>query len=82
MQNIRTDLAVEAHELSKKEAQNATEIEGVISSVEEKNGVSITRVEITNKNGSDALGKAMGKYTTIDAPNLKYSIRKCMQNNI
>ncbi|MCI8980082.1 MAG: GPR endopeptidase [Clostridia bacterium] len=74
MQNIRTDLAVEAHELSKKEAQNATEIEGVISSVEEKNGISITRVEITNKNGSDALGKAMGKYTTIDAPNLKYSM--------
>ncbi len=74
MQNIRTDLAVEAHELSKREAKNATEIEGVISSVEEKNGISITRVEITNENGSRELGKAIGKYTTIDAPNLKYSL--------
>lgn len=74
MQNIRTDLAVEAHELSKREAKNATEIEGVISSVEEKNGISITRVEITNENGSRALGKAVGRYTTIDAPNLKYSL--------
>lgn len=73
MHNIRTDLAVEAHELSKREAQNATEIEGVISRVEEKYGISITRVEITNENGSRALGKAIGKYTTIDAPNLKYS---------
>lgn len=74
MQNIRTDLAVEAHELSKREAENATEIDGVISDVEEKNGISITRVEITNENGSRALGKAQGKYTTIDAPNLKYSM--------
>ena len=31
MQNIRTDLAVEAHELSRREAKNATEIDGVIS---------------------------------------------------
>ena len=30
MQNIRTDLAVEAHELSRREAKNATEIDGVI----------------------------------------------------
>ena len=28
MQNIRTDLAVEAHELSRREAKNATEIDG------------------------------------------------------
>mgnify|MGYP002578586767 CR=1 FL=1 len=33
MQNIRTDLAVEAHELSRREAKNATEIDGVISDV-------------------------------------------------
>ena len=29
---------------------------------------------ITNENGSRALGKAVGRYTTIDAPNLKYSL--------
>ncbi len=75
MQNIRTDLAVEAHELSKREAKNATEIDGVISSVEENNGIAVTRVEITNENGSQALGKAIGNYITIDAPDIKYSLK-------
>lgn len=74
MQNIRTDLAVEAHELSKKNAENASEIEGVISDVEERDGISVTRVRITNENGSKALGKAIGNYITIDAPDLKYSL--------
>ncbi len=74
MQNIRTDLAVEAHELTKNQAKNASEINGVISDIEEKDGVSVTRVQITNKNGSEALGKAIGNYVTIDAPNLKYSL--------
>ncbi|MCD8180225.1 MAG: GPR endopeptidase [Firmicutes bacterium] len=74
MQNIRTDLAVEAHELSKKQAKSAAEIDGVVSEVEETDGITVTRVEITNENGSKRLGKAVGKYVTIDAPNLKYSL--------
>lgn len=74
MENVRTDLAVEAHELSKKQAKNATEIDGVRSSVEETEGITITRVEITNENGSKELGKAIGSYVTIDAPDLKYSL--------
>ena len=74
MLNIRTDLAVEAHELSKREAKEATEIEGVISRVEEMGRITVTRVEITNENGERALGKAQGNYITIDAPDLKYSV--------
>lgn len=74
MQSIRTDLAVEAHELSKREAREKTEINGVISGVEKINGISVTRVEITNENGKKALGKEIGNYVTIDAPNLKYSL--------
>lgn len=73
MLNVRTDLAVEAHELSKKEAREATEIEGVISRVEEMGRITVTRVEVTNENGERALGKAQGNYVTIDAPDLKYS---------
>lgn len=73
MLNVRTDLAVEAHELSKKEAREATEIEGVISRVEELGRITVTRVEVTNENGERALGKAQGNYVTIDAPDLKYS---------
>ena len=70
---IRTDLAVEAHELSKREAKEATEIDGVISRVEEIGRITVTRVEITNANGERALGKAQGNYVTIDAPDLTYS---------
>lgn len=74
MITVRTDLAVEAHELSKKEAADATEIDGVISRVEETGRITITRVDITNENGERALGKACGNYVTIDAPDLKYSL--------
>ena len=74
MQNIRTDLAVEAHELSRCEAKNATEIDGVISDVRTEDGITVTNIEITNENGSKALGKAIGNYITIESPNLKYSI--------
>lgn len=74
MQNIRTDLAVEAHELSRREAKNVTEIDGVISDVRTEDGITVTNIEITNENGSKALGKAIGNYITIESPNLKYSI--------
>lgn len=74
MINVRTDLAVEAHELSKREAADVTEIDGVISRVEETGRITITRVDITNENGERALGKARGSYVTIDAPDLKYSL--------
>lgn len=73
MQNIRTDLAVEAHEMSKKEAKNTSEIEGVTSEFEERNGISVTTVKILNENGSKILGKACGTYVTIEAPDLKYN---------
>ena len=74
MQNIRTDLAAEAHELSRSEAKCATEIDGVVSSVDKRDGFSVTHIEINNENGSRELGKAIGNYVTIDAPDLKYSI--------
>ncbi len=70
---IRTDLAMEAHELCKSEARDSAEIDGVSAATENYDGVSITRVNITNENGSRRLGKAMGRYVTIEAPNLKYS---------
>ena len=51
MQNIRTDLAVEAHELSRCEAKNATEIDGVISDVRTEDGITVTNIEIINEDG-------------------------------
>ena len=39
-----------------------------------EDGITVTNIEITNENGSKALGKAIGNYITIESPNLKYSI--------
>ncbi len=66
----RTDLAVEAHELSKREAE---EIEGVKCTVEKREELSITTVEVLDEKGSRAIGKSTGKYITIEVPNIKYS---------
>lgn len=70
---IRTDLALEAHEISKREAKKEGEIDGVIADIEEKDGITLTKIEITNENGEKALGKPIGKYITIDAPDIKYN---------
>ena len=69
--NIRTDMALEAHELSRGEAP---EIDGV--KVEKKSYGKITRtvVDIINDKGAKAIGKQTGRYITIDAPDLKYSL--------
>lgn len=74
MKSIRTDLAVEAHEMSRKNAGETEKIDGVEAQTVNHGAISVTRVKITNKNGAEALGKAEGNYVTIEAPNLKYSI--------
>lgn len=70
--NIRTDLAMEAHELTLRE--EAGEVDGVIVKKETYENIELTHVEITNENGANKLGKAMGTYVTIEAPYMKYSI--------
>ena len=66
----RTDLAAEAHEMSKKDA---SDIEGVIVKNEVEEELSVTTVEVINENGAKAIGKAMGKYITVEVPDIKYS---------
>lgn len=68
-QQIRTDLALEAHE---KIDRSTSHIHGIEVSEEnfKKDQVHITTVNITTKNAAKALGKAMGTYITIEAPNL------------
>ncbi len=73
MQNIRTDLALEAHEMSRKNARKAGQIDGVVSEVTEHGSVTVTSVKITNQNGARELNKAVGNYITIEAADLKYS---------
>lgn len=69
MKNIRTDLALEAHQLSQKEGQK---IEGVVVREKEVNKIKVSRVEVIDENGEKAIGKAIGNYVTIECPNLKY----------
>ena len=73
MSRIRTDLAIEAHEICSKEEAKAHHFEGIDVKQDEKNGLYITEIEINSKKGSDILGKPIGKYITLDIPNLKYS---------
>ncbi len=68
---IRTDIAVEAHEISRGEAK---EIDGVKVTALEHGSITRTVVDVMDDNGANAIGKMKGRYITIDAPNLKYSV--------
>lgn len=68
MIKIYTDLAVEARELYNE--KNNVEIQGVSVDVEEKANYTITRVEVLDKNGMEIMGKPMGKYITVEVPNM------------
>ena len=66
---VRTDLALEAKETVQKPDE---EIRGVRVE-EEKDGekeIYITRVMIETKNGAKIMGKPMGTYITLEAPNM------------
>ena len=67
MYNFRTDLAVERRDIYKKVKLIDDEIEGIKTSSEQINDkVKVTRVEILDENGKEALGKPIGDYITID----------------
>ncbi|MGI6518389.1 MAG: GPR endopeptidase [Bacillota bacterium] len=63
-----TDLAVEANELVQRASR--AEVPGVSSQVEETDFGSVTRVRIQTEQAARSLGKAVGNYVTIDAPDL------------
>lgn len=66
MYNIRTDLAIERHEMSES-------TEGVQVQKENNDGVKITRVTVSPGAGERAVGKKAGTYVTIEAEGLEYS---------
>lgn len=67
--NIRTDLALEAREIGEREAGK---IKGITAEEWEHGHIKVTQVDILNEEGANAIGKAQGRYVTIEAPNLKY----------
>lgn len=64
--NIRTDLAVEARELT-----GAKEIPGVTTDTEKSEEMTISRVRIETEDGSKIMGKPIGYYITLEVPRLK-----------
>ena len=71
MYNFRTDLALERREIFKKN-NNLEEIDGVeIENKEIDENLKVTKVNITNQNGEQSIGKPIGTYITIDIQKLK-----------
>lgn len=68
MYNIRTDLAIEAREIYKKE--NNKEIPGVEVDVQKEGNITVTRVKIVDERGEKIIGKPKGTYITIESPEL------------
>lgn len=72
MYNFRTDLALERRDLYKKANNLKEEIDGIEAKEEKINdNIMVSRVEVTNENGENAIGKPKGSYITIDFKNLK-----------
>ena len=76
LSNVRTDMADERVDEYKK-VNNLTEIDGVkVESKEEKLSTSfcakVTTVDILNENGKRALDKEVGKYVTIEIPEVEF----------
>ena len=65
----RTDLAVEAEALAKT-GRDAPAPEGVRVQEERREGCPVTRVEILDGRGEEALGKPVGTYVTVDLTGL------------
>lgn len=67
--SVRTDLAVEAKELA--QGLQKTQIPGVNEEVEEADGIKVTRLGVATAAGSQAIGRALGNYVTLEVPALR-----------
>lgn len=62
----RTDLALEARELWQESAEKTSRLSGVKAAKTRLEGYPVTRVDILDRRGEEALGKPQGSYLTID----------------
>ena len=65
MDKIRTDLAIEAHEMCSKEKAEENHLEGIDVNEYNDDGVYVTVITVKNKKGAEILGKPVGKYITV-----------------
>lgn len=62
----RTDLALEARELWQESAERTSRLSGVKAVKTKLEGYPLTKVEILDQRGEEALGKPQGSYLTLD----------------
>ena len=62
----RTDLALEAKEIWQESAEKTSRLEGVKATERRSEGYPVTRVDILDRRGEEALGKTAGSYRTVD----------------
>ena len=72
MKTRRTDLALEAKELWQESADGLTRLPGVIARDHDRGGIPVTVVEVTSKEGAQALGKPIGHYITLTLTDPSY----------
>lgn len=61
-----TDLAMEARELWQHSAGRTTKLPGVRAGHRQRKGLTLTKVEVLDTVGAQALGKPVGKYVTLE----------------
>jgi len=67
--SFRTDLAVETREAYKKAL--SVDMPGVMAEDEVIDDVKVTRVKVETQEGAENIGKPIGNYITLDAPQIK-----------
>jgi spore protease len=71
MFSIRTDLAVEAREIYKKDS--GREVPGVeVDTNNEDEGINVATVRIVDNDGAKIMGKPIGTYITMEVPGVKH----------
>ena len=67
---IRTDLALEAHQMLQEKQEEKTAIQGVIVKEREEEGITITKVTI-DESAAPAMGKKPGNYLTLEVQGIR-----------
>ncbi len=67
--DVRTDLALEAHEMAS--GAQGGQIPGVHTEMVEEAEMKITRIRVENEQGAQAIGKRPGYYVTMEVPELR-----------
>ena len=69
---IHTDLAIESAAVENLQVSGS--LSGIKTESYKENYVTVTRVEILNQKGEEAVGKPVGNYVTLEVPDLRTSI--------